>query len=256
MDQLKQLLQSNMIRRLKEDVLDLPDKVEITEYVENTPYQKKLERSVIEDLVSHRDQIVSSLNPLAKMLRLRQVNGSPELVDQECELTPSYLNKNAKLKRLIELVDDILIRDEKVVIFSNWVEPLRTVYRFLSKYYTVCCFTGTMSEADRQKHKDLFLRDARCKILIGTIGALGTTHTLTAANNIIFYDEPWQAADRNQAIDRCHRIGTSKTCNIYTLLSKNTIDERVHNILYRKDTISKFIVDDKLDIYNNPELFL
>jgi SNF2 family DNA or RNA helicase len=189
------------------------------------------------------------------MLRLRQINGSPELVDEDLIVDNEYIKKNAKLQRLLELVEDITKREEKVVIFSNWVEPLRTIYKHLALFYKVCCFTGTMKETERQKHKDVFLNNPEYKIMIGTIGALGTTHTLTAANNIIFYDEPWTAADRNQAIDRIHRIGTSKSCNIYTLISKDTIDDRVHSILYSKAMISDFMVDDKIDIYNNPELF-
>ena len=254
-DSLKSLLQNNMIRRLKSDILDLPEKIELIEYVENTVYQNKWMKIIEADIRNQRDQIVASLNPLAKMLKLRQVNGSPELVDFDLKVDNQYLKKNAKLQRLIELVQDILLRDEKVVIFSNWVEPLRTVYRYLASKWKVCCFTGTMKEAERQKHKDTFINNPEYKIMIGTIGALGTTHTLTAANNIIFYDEPWTSADRQQAIDRIHRIGTSKSCNIYTLLSKDTIDERVHKILYTKEVVSNFIVDNKLDVYNNPELF-
>lgn len=255
MDQLKSLLQGNMIRRLKSEVLDLPEKIELIEYVENTSYQNKLMKSVEADILSQKDSILKSLNPLAKMLRLRQVNGSPELVDESLVVDSTYLKYNAKLQRLLELIEDILSRREKVVVFSNWVEPLRTIYRHLATKYKVCCFTGTMKEKDRQYHKDLFLSDPNHMIMIGTIGALGTTHTLTAANNIIFYDEPWTAADRQQACDRIHRVGTVKSANIYTLISKDTIDERVHKILYSKEMISNFMVDDKIDIYNNPELF-
>lgn len=255
MDKLKDILQVNMIRRTKDEVLDLPEKIEIIEYVENTRYQNKLMKSVEADIMNERESIITSLNPLAKMLRLRQVNGSPELVDNLLQIDKNYVKNNAKLARLLELIQDIISRDEKVVVFSNWVEPLRMIYRHLASNYKVASFTGTMNERDRQSNKAAFLSDPNCKIIVGTIGALGTTHTLTSANNIIFYDEPWQAADRSQACDRIHRLGASKSCRIYTLISKDTIDERVHNILYRKDTISKYIVDDKLDIYNNPELF-
>ena len=254
-DLLKNILQGNMIRRLKDDILDLPDKIELLEYVENTAYQDRLMKEITADLLRNKDDIITSLNPLAKMMKLRQVNGSPELIDTDIEIDSQYIKKNAKLKRLLELVDEILDRNEKVVVFSNWVEPLRTIREFLKKKHPVCCFTGTMNESDRQQHKNAFINNPECKILIGTIGALGTTHTLTVANNIIFYDEPWTAADRQQAIDRCHRISTTKSVNVYTLLSKNTIDERVHSILYGKKMISNYIVDNQLEIYNNPELF-
>ena len=255
MEQLKMLLQPNMIRRLKENILDLPDKIEFLEYVDNSVYQLKLQTKIELQLRSEKDDIIKSLNPLSRFLRLRQVNGSPELVDEECYYDEYYIRKNAKLQRLLEILEDIHERGEKVIVFSNWVEPLRTIYRYISKKYHVCCYTGTMKEADRARHKEAFQKNPKYTVIIGTIGSLGTSHTLTAANNVIFYDEPWTAADRQQAIDRTHRLGATKTVNVYTLLSKDTVDERVHKILYGKSTISKYMVDNQLDIYNNPELF-
>ena len=112
-----------------------------------------------------------------------------------------------------------------------------------------------MKQEDRELHKRAFQENPKYTVILGTIGALGTTHTLTAARNVIFYDSPWNPSDKEQAEDRAYRIGTKNSVNIYTLVSKNTIDERVENILYRKDSISKYIVDNKLDIRNNPELF-
>ena len=123
---LKAMLQSNMIRRLKKDILDLPPKLYYDEYVENTPYQDKLEEKLIQEAFDHADEIASSMNPMVKFLRLRQVNGSPELVDPDLKADSDYINKNAKLKRLLEILEDIHDRHEKVVIFSNWVDPLRT----------------------------------------------------------------------------------------------------------------------------------
>ena len=80
-------------------------------------------------------------------------------------------------------------------------------------------------------------------------------HTLTSANNVIFYDEPWTYADKQQAWERVHRIGTVKTINVYTLISRNTVDDTVHNIVYNKKHISSYIVDGQLDLRNNPALF-
>ena len=165
------------------------------------------------------------------------------------------MKKNAKLQRLLELLEEIHERNEKVLIFSNWVESLRTLYKFVSVKYKTCCFTGTMKEADRQKHKEVFINNPKYTVMIGTFGALGTTHTLTVARNVIMYDEPWNPSDKVQAEDRIFRIGTKDSVNIYTLITRNTVDDRVHDILYTKSGISEFIVDGKLDITNNPRLF-
>lgn len=251
---LKFMLQQNMIRRRKEDVLNLPDKIHMDVYVENTKYQSRLAEEVTMDLIAHAEEIANDLNPMVRFLRLRQVNGSPELVDHDLRVDNTYLKYNAKLVKLLELLAEIHERGEKTVIFSNWVEPLRTLFKFLSSKYKVCCFTGTMSEAERQKHKRVFMNNPEYTVMIGTIGALGTTHTLTAANNIIFYDEPWTYADKLQAEDRCHRISAKKSVNVYTLISKDTIDERVHDIVYSKKDTSDYLVDNKLDFKNNPNL--
>jgi len=253
--QLKQMLQGNMLRRLKSEVLDLPPKLHTIEYVENTAYQDKLYKKILTDTINHRDDILSSKNPMVKMLKLRQVNGSPELVDQGLKVDKSYLTKNSKMARLLDLVNNIIANGEKVVIFSNWVESLRTIYRFLAKDYKVCCYTGTMEQSVREQDKQKFINDPSCPILIGTVGALGVSHTLTVANNVIFYDLPWNPATMEQAEDRCHRTGTTSTVNVYSIITKDTVDEKVYKLIQDKDGISKFIVDNQLSFKQHPELF-
>ena len=253
--ELKRMLQGNMLRRLKSQVLDLPPKLHTIEYVENTTYQDKLYKEVLKDTIAHREEILGAVNPLVKLLKLRQVNGSPELVDTSLSIDKSYLSKNSKMSRLIELVDTILANGEKVVIFSNWVESLRTIYKFLARDHEVCCYTGTMKQDEREADKKRFIEDPECKIMIGTVGALGTSHTLTVANNVIFYDLPWNPATMEQAEDRCHRTGTTSTVNIYSIITKDTVDEKVYKLIQDKDGISKFIVDNVMSFKNHPELF-
>jgi SNF2 family DNA or RNA helicase len=206
-------------------------------------------------MIMHKDEIISAINPMVKFLKLRQVNGNPELIDNTLQVDKSYLNKNSKMVRLIDLVNTIISNGEKVVIFSNWVESLRTVYKFLAKDHKVCCYTGTMNPDVREQHKKNFIEDPECKILIGTVGALGTSHTLTVANNVIFYDLPWNQATVEQAEDRCHRTGTTETVNVYYIITKNSVDEKVYDLIMQKDGVSKYIVDNELSIKDNPQLF-
>lgn len=252
---LKNLLEPNMLRRKKEDILDLPPKIRMIEYVENTPTQENLYNEICSDMIEHRESIVSSLNPLSQFLRLRQVNGSPELVDSSIQVDDKYLTKNAKMKRVLELVDDIVEQGEKVLIFSNWVEPLCTLHKVISKRYGTCCYVGTMSQDAREQHKKVFMTNPKYPVMIGTIGAMGTSHTLTVARNIIFLDQPWNPADQEQCEDRCHRPGQTQSLNIYTLITKGTIDERVNAILSKKEGIANYIVDNNLDLRSHPELF-
>lgn len=256
MPQLKAMVQGNMLRRLKKDVLDLPPKIHITEYVENTPYQQRLYAQVRGDMLAQKGVLQASMNPLAQFIRLRQVNGYPEVIDKN--LSPNakdYLSKNAKMKRILEIIDLHVSQGEKVVVYSNWVEPLRTLYKYVSKKYKTCCYTGTMSDADKEKNKRVFTTNPEYMVMLGTIGALGTSHTLTVAHVEIFFDEPWNATDKEQAEDRCHRISATEPLMIYTMLTTGTVDDRVHNIVYTKDGIAKYIVDDDLDFKKHPELF-
>lgn len=252
---LKDMLQGNMIRRRTSEVLDLPPIIQYNEYVENTPYQDNLYQAVCEEIYEDKEEILSSLNPLAAMLRLRQINGSPELVDDTLQLDDKYLSKNAKLTRLIELIDDIVEANEKVIVFSNWVEPLRTIYKYISKKYKTCCYTGTMSEADREKHKKVFINNPEYKIMLGTAGAMGVSLTLTVATHVIFYDDVWTRADKDQCIKRANRIGSTKPLIVRTIMAKDTIDERVKQIIDTKGATADFIVDNDLDLKANPQLF-
>ena len=255
--ELKNILQPNMLRRLKKDILDLPPKLHETVYVDNSIYQMRLYSKIVGEMIADRENLMRNLNPLSNFLRLRQVNGSPELVDDTISSDDSdYLSKNARLQRLLELLDDILSDpSEKVVIFSNWVELLRTVYKYVSKKYKSCCYTGTMKPDERELHKEAFIKDPQRRVMMGTIGALGTSHTLTVAKNIIFYDSPWNPADIEQAEDRCHRPGTTQSVSVYTLVTRDTVDEKVHKILSSKEGTANYIVDNQLDLRNHPELF-
>lgn len=252
---LKNMLEPNMLRRRKCDILDLPPKVHHIEYVENSAYQKKLYREIANNIEENKEGIMTSLNPLAAFLRLRQVTGSPELVDENLIIDNSYLSKNAKLTRLLQLVDEIVTNGEKVVIFSNWTKPLGTLYKFISRKYGTCCYTGKMSQAAREQHKQAFISNVNYPVMLGTVGALGVSHTLTVARNIIFYDKPWNPADVEQCEDRCHRPGTTQTVNVYSLIAKDTIDDHVEKLLEKKSDVANYIVDGELDIRRNPELF-
>lgn len=256
---LKSMLQPNMLRRLKKDVLDLPPKMYIDEFVENTEYQVRLYNNVVAGMIASKGIIQKAIDPLSKFIKLRQVNGYPEAVDTDLQIDDHYLAKNAKLARLLDLVDEIIENDQKVIIFSNWVVPLRTIYTLLNKRYKkqgiiTCVYTGTMDQATRENQKTLFITRPDCKILLGTVGALGVSHNLSVARNVIFYDEPWSKAAKEQACDRVYRADTKESVTIYTLITKDTVDEHVHNIIFKKEGQSDYIVDDELDLKKHPEL--
>lgn len=240
LDELRSLVDQIMLRRLKTEVLDLPDKIEKLEYVEMSSKQSKLYLEVQQNTKTLIHQIRMSNNPLSMLLRLRQVTGWCGIIDES-------IQESAKMQRMIELVEDIVSNNQKAIIFSNWTSITEVAVKLLSKY-NPAYITGDVKQEERMNEVDRFQNDVRCKVIIGTIGAMGTGLTLTSAQNVIFLDEPWTKALKNQAEDRAHRIGTKGTVSIITLMCKDTIDDRIHDLIEKKGKMSDALIDGKLSL--------
>ena len=235
-DQLQNQLDSIMLRRTKDKVLDLPDKVYVNEYVELTDEQRRLYNQVIEDAIASSNDMYRDEQEcvLVTKLKLRQVSGGIGSYD--------FIKKNPKLDRLEQLVEEAVYSGTKVIVYSNWVEGIKPAFARLKKYNPVV-ITGETKDADRQAIVNRFQTDDSVKVILGTIGALGTGLTLTAATEVIFLDEPWNEATKEQACDRAYRIGTTSTVTIHTIMSYGTYDEDVHLIVTGKGNLSRAIVD-------------
>lgn len=244
LDQLKEQLDEIMLRRLKKEVLDLPDKIYTIEYVEMSPKQSKIYREVKAEIQENIDMVKKAINPLAEMIRLRQATGYTGILSSE-------IQESAKLDRLEELLDELVSNGNKAIVFSNWTSITNPTFERL-KRFNPAIITGETT--NRVAEQDKFMNDPACKIIIGTTGAMGTGLTLTAANTVIFLDEPWTKATKEQAEDRAHRIGTKENVNIITLICKNTIDERVHEIVEEKGAISDLLIDGKVSTHNKGTL--
>lgn len=245
LDELQSQLDEIMLRRLKSDVLDLPEKTHINEYVEMTPKQKQIYQEVTAEIKMNIDQIKMANNPLAELIRMRQATGYPGILS-------SKVQESAKLDRMEELVEDAIANGKQVVIFSNWTQITDAVYDRLHQKYTLSMITGDTKDEVRQHNVEEFQK-GRSKVIIGTIGAMGTGLTLTAGTVEIFMDEPWNRANKEQAEDRCHRVGTTENVTIYTLICKDTIDERINDLVERKGKMADALVDGKVNI-NSKEL--
>lgn len=245
--ELQAVLDKCMIRRLKKDVLDLPEKIYMCDYVDMTSSQTKIYNSILEDLRQNIDKVKLSPNPLTMLIRLRQATGEPSMLSSEAKGNP-------KFDRMLELVEDIVAEGKKCIVFSNWTAVLNPAYDLLvQKGYQPALYTGENKDT-REDDKLRFKTDPKCKVICGTIGAMGTGLTLTEATTVIFLDEPWSRAIKDQAEDRAHRIGTTENLNIITIMCKDTIDEKIHNIVYRKGKMSDIIVDKEEDLFKNPNV--
>lgn len=247
LEDIQATLDKCMIRRLKKDVLDLPEKIYINDYVEMSKSQSKLYEEVMNDITENIDKIKLSPSPLTMLIRLRQVTGNPNILS-------STVKDNPKFDRMMELLEDVVSEGNKAIVFSNWTDVLVPAYELAkSKNYNPAIYTGHNTK-DREKEKDRFKNDKSCKVIFGTIGAMGTGLTLTEANTVIFLDEPWSRAIKDQCEDRVHRIGTKDSPNIITIMCRGTIDERINSLVYRKGKLSDILIDKEEDIINNKKL--
>lgn len=222
-----------MLRRKKEEVLDLPPKVYSTEYVELTKAQQKLYRDIKNGIIADMENILASVNPLSCTLRLRQLTGGLFTAD------------NPKLDRLKDMLDEEIIPNGyKAIIFSQW-EQITEIYREALAEYNSIYITGKVSPEDIQKQVEIFQNDPSCKLAIGTIGAMGTGLTLNKASYVFFVDKTWNSGDNAQAEDRAHRIGTAGTVNVISLVAKGSVDEGVEEYLIENKDLFDRVVDGK-----------
>ena len=246
LDELQEQLNDIMLRRLKSDVLDLPDKTYIDEYVDMTPKQAVIYKEVTNEIKANIDNIKMANNPLVELIRMRQATGYTGILS-------SKIQESAKLDRMEELVADAVENGNKVVIFSNWTQMTTPIAERLMKY-NPAVITGEINTDTRQQMIDKFQNVDSCKVIVGTIGAMGTGLTLTRGTVEIFLDHPWNRALYDQAVDRCHRIGQKNNVTIYNLLCKDTIDERIWEIVNKKGMMSDYMVDGKVDGMHKAEL--
>lgn len=226
-------LSSVMLRRRKDEVLDLPPKVHSTEYVELTSKQQLIYRDIKNGIIADLENILLSVNPLSCTLRLRQLTGG------------LFTEENPKLERLEDMLsEEIIPNGYKAIIFSQWSKITEVYHKALQRYNPIY-ITGDVSPEDRLKEVERFQNDPSCKLAIGTIDAMGTGLTLNKASYVFFIDKKWNSGDNAQAEDRAHRIGTAGTVNVISLVAKGTVDEGIEEYLIDNKDLFERIVDGK-----------
>lgn len=241
LDILKEEIELNSLRRTKEEVLkDLPEKTIIREIITLSDEHRKFYQDVKHGVKEECNKInLNTSNLLSLVTRLRQATACPQI------LTTNTI-KSSKLERCIELTNDLISRGEKVVIFSTFKESVKYLAELLKDYKPLIC-TGDSKQQEIDEAVDIFQKDPAKKLIIATHQKMGTGVTLNSASYMIFIDTPFTAAQFAQACDRIYRIGTKRPVFIYNLICEDTIDERVAQIVDKKQAISDYIIDDKLD---------
>lgn len=238
LDVLKEELASCSLRRTK-DLLDLPPKNIIHESVELDPRQSAFYTHLLEGITEEADKVDLNTSAILSMVtRLRQATACPSvLTSDEIE--------SSKVNRAVDLAKQIIEGGDKVVIFSVFKETLNSVMKELKDFNPLLC-TGDVREDIIAKNIEAFQTNDVNKVICATTAKMGTGITLTKASYAIFIDAPWTAAQCTQCEDRIYRIGSKNPVFIYYLWARDTIDERVKEIIGDKEAIADFIIDDKI----------
>lgn len=238
-DVIKEQIAQCSLRRTKE-LLDLPEKTIIDEYIDMSSSQSKFYSDIKSGVLEDVDKVtIKSTNLLALIARLRQATACPSILTTEN--IPS-----AKIDRCCELVDEITSSGNKVVVFSTFKQTLYELEKLLSDYNPLVC-TGDISDDVISRNIDKFQNDNEHGVLLATHQKMGTGITLNRASYAIFLDTPFTSGAYEQACDRIHRIGSKDPVFIYNLICNNTFDERVHDIVESKAVISDYVIDDTID---------
>lgn len=226
-------ISSFSIRETKKSCgIELPEKEYESLYVEFESIQKCMYDKIVEELqieVEHDGESIIDDDSvsLKRLLRLMQTTSNPKLLDER------YDKISGKEQQLDDLIEEIIGREEKCIIWSNYIENIEYLTTKYQKY-GARRIHGSLSMEDRNKSVQMFKFEESCKLLLATPQAAKEGLTLTVANNVIFYDRGFNLDDYLQAQDRIHRISQKKKCHIYNILVRDSVDEWIDKLLIAK----------------------
>lgn len=236
-----------VLRRLKKDVLkDLPDKIVTLSYTEMHETQKKLYLSELIKINEEFQQEIQTdgfnknkIIMLALLTRLRQICCHPSL------FLENYNGESAKLNQCMQIVKNCIESNHKIIIFSQFTTMLEIISNELDSndisYYTL---TGKTKVNDRITLIDKFNNDDTSVFLI-SLKAGGTGLNLTGADIVIHFDPWWNNSVENQATDRTHRIGQKNKVQVYKMIVKDTIEEKIQLLQNKKQHLCDSIITEK-----------
>jgi superfamily II DNA or RNA helicase len=242
---LKKMIRPYILRRIKSDVLkELPDKIEKVLYCQMGEKQKSLYDANLQKLLiflkgqSAEEFRTGKLQVLAELTKLRQLCCDPSMVYE------NYDGESAKLEICMEVVRSGAASGNQMLLFSQFTSALERIGRRLEAegipYYIL---TGGTSKEKRSRMVEDFNRDKTPVFLI-SLKAGGTGLNLTAASIVIHFDPWWNMAAQSQATDRAHRIGQRQVVTVYQLLTRETLEEKIHELQKKKARLSDEIISE------------
>ena len=244
LDELSKLIEPFSYRVLKEDCLDLPDKIYIRREIELTDEQEKLYGTMKQmALASLNGQLLTAPNVLTQLMRLHQIT---------CGHFKSDDGKVQELKnnRIEELMSILEETEGKAIIWANYIYDIERIVEAIKKEYgddSVVQYYGAINTDERQKNIERF-QDSRSpfRFFVGNPQTGGYGITLTAANTVIYYSNGYDLEKRLQSEDRAHRIGQKKSVTYIDLIAERTVDEKIVKALRKKIDIASQIMGEEL----------
>jgi SWI/SNF-related matrix-associated actin-dependent regulator 1 of chromatin subfamily A len=237
LEELRDRTSVTVLRRLKEDVLDLPDKIITPVYLR---LRSKMYEEVMGDYYNWYDKNPDESKNLSiqftKLTQVRQV-----IADEKTQHT-------------IELAENIVEQGKKVIIFCNFTKSLEVICTHFGK--SAVRLDGSMSKIQRQDAVDRFQEDEKVKVFVGNIKAAGVGITLTAAEAVIMNDLSFLPSDHSQSEDRAYRYGQKNNVLVYYPIFENTIEGIIYDILNNKKRIIATVMGDTPDETNIVEEIL
>ncbi len=236
-----------ILRRYKRDVLkELPQKIEtsiICEMEDNQKVIYKTYADIVQDevqsYIKNKNYLNKNMEILSAITRLRQLSISPKLVDK------NYLEDSGKVEVFCELVTQIIENEEKVLVFSQYTSLLEILKEKLEEndinYYYL---DGNTKPKERLISVERFNKNS-VPIFLISLKAGGVGLNLTSASNVIIMDPWWNPTVEDQAVDRSHRIGQENKVQVYRLVSKDTIEEKINVIKKTKEQLIQDVLESK-----------
>jgi SNF2 family DNA or RNA helicase len=226
-----------ILRRTKAQVAkELPAKTEIARRVVLSGKQRELYDALrvslgdeVREVVRQRGLEHSGIIVLDALLKLRQTCCDPRLVKLE---SARSVRESAKMELLMDMLPDLLSEGRRVLLFSQFTEMLALIARELNRrhlhYVTLTGDTRDRAEPVRK------FQDGEVPLFLLSLKAGGVGLNLTAADYVVHLDPWWNPAVEDQATDRAHRIGQSKTVSVYRLIAKDSVEEKILQLSEKK----------------------
>ena len=240
-EELKSLITPFILRRVKEDVLDeLPEKIEKKYLVDMTTKQKSIYKSYVKEIKEKLKSSKGNINMLTFITKLREVCLDPSLIIDD------YNGGSGKVNALMELLDNYIEGNKKILVFSQFTSALKNIEQNLEeKGINYIYLDGSIGSKERVELVKKFNEEPLISVFLISLKAGGVGLNLTSASVVIHFDPWWNPAIENQATDRAHRFGQKNVVEVIKLISKDTIEEKILLLQEDKKELIESLMDEK-----------